>query len=118
MAMAAIIRMKGRLIYPRISPVRAIPSPFKRPMLFLILDSDKCPRIMAGIPAMKERHRAIEAIPRTMLAIAPPSVLAGWYCPRYGCACGGYCACGGTCAGAAGTFSHADVEAGPGVLGC
>jgi hypothetical protein len=46
-------------------------------MLFLILEREMCPTMIAGIPARKERQRAIDAIPRTMLAIAPPSVLGG-----------------------------------------
>jgi hypothetical protein len=46
-------------------------------MLFLIFDREICPRIMAGIPARNERHNTNEAIPRTMLAMAPPSVLGG-----------------------------------------
>jgi len=46
-------------------------------MLFLILDREICPRMMAGIPVKIERHSTNEAIPRTMLVIAPPSVFGG-----------------------------------------
>ena len=75
--MAAMSGMNKRLIYPKISPVYAIPSPCKCPMLFLIFDREMWPRIIAGIPARNERHSTNEAIPRTMLAIAPPSVFTG-----------------------------------------
>jgi hypothetical protein len=101
-----------------ISPAVAIPSPLRRPILRRMFAFDICPRMMAGMPAKIERHKR-DKIPRMRLAVALPSVC--WAdgdccCPKNGWGCGGYCdAC---CEEAGGTFSHADVDAGLGVLGC
>src|SRR5579859_139058 len=63
------------------SPARAIPSPFRRPMLLRILERDMCPRMIAGMPVKTEKQKN-DKIPRTRLAVALPSVLAsGPGCP-------------------------------------
>jgi len=40
-----------------------MPSPCRRPILFLILDREMCPRINGWNPARNERQRTIDAIP-------------------------------------------------------
>src|SRR6266851_6441586 len=80
MAMAAII-MTGNtamLMYPMISPARAMPAPFRRPRLLLMADRDRCPRMIAGIPAAIPKIHVMESgmerIPSTRLIVAFVSV--------------------------------------------
>src|SRR5215472_937781 len=55
------------------SPARAIPSPARRPPLFLIAERELCPRMMAGMPARIEK-KVTDKTPRIKLAVAFPSV--------------------------------------------
>src|SRR5262245_17324105 len=63
-----------------------MPSPFNLPMLLLMLDLARWPRITAGIPRTPQKH-SIPTIPKIMLASALPAVAGS---TRYGCAMPGW----------------------------
>src|SRR5262245_50920073 len=70
-------RMMNRtmLKYPMTNPARAMPAPFKPPMLRLMALRAMCPETIAGIPASTDRI-VMERMPRTRLVTALGSVLA------------------------------------------